>query len=147
MGILVSKKRPPAWLFGLVGAVVIAGFAYATFTMWRNDVALSERGQQTSARVVDTGKRDEVEFRTADGEQVHALIGQRLSGPQLAVGEQVEIVYDPADPTSDVDDVRARDDHSVTFLMFGVTLAAALSIPVVTWRLARSSSRRRSTSA
>ncbi|MEU6155100.1 DUF3592 domain-containing protein [Actinosynnema sp. NPDC047251] len=142
---MVSTKRPPAWLFGLMGAVVVAGFAYGTYTMWSNDIALSERGQRASARVVDTVRRDEVEFRTPDGRQFRSLIGQRVSGPEPALDEQIEIVYDPADPSSDVDDVRATNDRTVTFVMLGITTAAAVAIPMLTWRLARQSGRRRST--
>ncbi|MGW0519947.1 DUF3592 domain-containing protein [Crossiella sp. NPDC003009] len=135
----LSSRRPPAWLFGLVGAIVIGGFAWAAYQVWSNDQALAERGQRAMAKVVDTNKRDEVEFRTQDGRQVRALIGQRLSGSAVAVGEEIEIVYDPADPTSDVDDARATGDRSFAYLMSAITIFAAAAISAVTWHLARMS--------
>ncbi|MEU4806254.1 DUF3592 domain-containing protein [Actinosynnema sp. NPDC023587] len=141
MGISTSRRRPSAWFFGLMGVAVIIGFAIGTYAVWSNDSALAERGRKATARVVDTHKNDEVEFRTPDGTPVRAAIGPSITGPEVRVGEEIEIIYDPADPSSDVEDARAPDDRSFAYLLLGITVLAVVGVPLATLRLARTSGR------
>lgn len=138
---LLGVRRPPAWLFALIGVVVVGGFAFITFKIWSNDNALTDRGQQAQARVVavDQGRagRTRVEFQTGDRQQVQALIGQGDSGPDLKVGDDVRIVYDPQDPAADVRDVRVEANHTLAYLTLGITIVGAIAVPLVVWRLRR----------
>jgi hypothetical protein len=128
---LFGSRRPlPAGLFAAMGAIVVAGFAVATYQTWSNDNALRDRGQQTTARVVNVsaGKNSRVE-------------GDEAPGPRAKVGDEIPIVYDPRDPTSDVRDARASDNHTVASLSLAATILAAVAVPIATWALIRAKRR------
>ncbi|MGW4466156.1 DUF3592 domain-containing protein [Micromonospora sp. NPDC004704] len=149
MAFFGERRRPPVPLFVGLGIVVIVGFAIATVQVWRNDNALRDHGERTTARVVevDAGRanRTEVEFRTSDGRQVRALIGQgdEAPGPPPALGDEVPIVYDPQDPQADVNDARAGENHDTAYLLLGVTLFGGIGVPLATWALVRANRRDR----
>lgn len=130
-----GPRRIPVWLFAVLGVVVVTGFGVMTFSVWRNDNALSERGEQAVARVVEVSSgrnsRVHVEFRTGDGRQVRSMIGQgdEAPGPRATVGEEIPIVYDPRAPTDDVRDARAPDNHTVAYLLLAVTVFGAIAVP------------------
>jgi Protein of unknown function (DUF3592) len=132
-------------LFALTGLVVVGGFAFMTVRIWTNDNTLAERGQQASAQVVavDQGRADRsrVEFTTADGRRVQALIGQGDEGPDLKVGDGVQVVYDPQEPTADVRDVRVEANHKLAYLMLGATILGAVGVPLALWRMRRAKAR------
>jgi hypothetical protein len=136
-------RHPPAPLFAALGVVVTIGFAIATYQVWRNDNALRDRGQPAAARVVEVNRgkvsRVHVEFRTADGRRVQALVGQgdEAPGPRANVGDEIPIVYDPRQPTSDVRDARAEENHRSAYLLLGFTLLGAVEVPLATWGLVR----------
>jgi hypothetical protein len=142
MGML-TRKRPPAVLFAVMGAVVVFGFAYAAWKVWNNDRALETRGEQTTARVVEIGtgkhQRIEVEFRTADGRTVRTLIGQgdEPPGAPPVVGEEITIVYDPRAPESEVADTRAPQNHQTAYLLIGAAVFGAVGVPLATIALVR----------
>ncbi|MEV4536696.1 DUF3592 domain-containing protein [Asanoa sp. NPDC049518] len=148
---LTAKRRrlPPLGLFIGLGAVVVLAFAVATFGVWRNDVALNERGVETSARVVAVSdgknKRVRVEFGAADGRRVEALIGQGdvTSDPRPRVGDTVPIVYDPQEPTADVRDSRVAPNHRSAYMLLGTTIFGVVGVPLASWHLAREHRRRR----
>ena len=132
-----------------LGVVVVVGFAVATLHVWRNDVALRDRGVETSARVVAVteGKIDRihVEFSIPDGRRIEALIGQgdEAPGPWARVGDTVPIVYDPKRPTDDVRDARAPQNHRIPYTLLGTTVFGAIGVPLASWHLAREHRRRR----
>ena len=151
-GMSVLRTRqvlPPTWLFVTLGVFVVSGFAFATFQVWSNDLALRDRGRETVARVVEVGtcktSRVNVTFTTEDGRQVEALVGQgdEAPGDRVKVGEEIPIVYDPEHPTADVRDSRAPENHSTAYLLLGVTAFAAVTLPVAAWHLARERRRRK----
>jgi hypothetical protein len=143
-----TRRLPPLGLFVGLGVVVVLGFAVATFSVWRNDIALSERGVETSARVaaVTDGKIDRVrvEFSTPDGRRIEALIGQgdEASDPRPRVGDTVPIIYDPEKPTDDVRDVRVPPNHRSAYMLLGTTVFGAIGVPLASWHLAREHRRR-----
>jgi Protein of unknown function (DUF3592) len=138
------------WIFAVLGVVVVTGFAVMAIKAWSNDNALHDRGQETTARVVEvsTGKnsRVHVEFRTADGRQVQAMIGQgdEAPGARPRVGDEVPIVYDPESPTDDVRDTRAAENHTVAYVLLGAAVFGAVGVPLAVWAQSR---RRRLTGA
>ncbi|HEU5472940.1 MAG TPA: DUF3592 domain-containing protein [Actinophytocola sp.] len=145
-----GSSRPSPVLFAALGAVVISVLVVATWQVWSNDNALSERGQQASGRVVKvtTGKnsRVHVEFRTADGRQVRSTIGQgdEAPGPRAKAGDLVAIIYDPLHPEDDLRDARAPENHKVASLLLGATVLAVVAIPAATWAGIRARRRERS---
>lgn len=86
---------------------------------------------------VSTGKnsRVHVEFRTADGRRVEAMIGQgdEAPGPRAEVGDEVPIVYDPESPTDDVRDTRAPENHTIAYVTLGATIFGAIGVPLAIW--------------
>lgn len=149
MALTGRRRLPPLGLFVGLGVVVVLGFAVATVQEWRNDFALRDRGVETSARVtaVSEGKIDRVhvEFSTADGRRVEALVGQgdEAPGPPVRQGDTVPIVYDPEQPTDDVRDVRAPLNHQTAYMLLGTTIFGVIGVPLASWHLAREHRRRR----
>ena len=137
------SRRPSPVLFAVLGAVVVAGFAFMTWRIWSNDLALQSRGQETTARVteVTSGKieRVHVAFTTQDGREVEALVGQgdEAPGPRVKPGDEIPIVYDPRHPTADVRDTRAPENHTVGYLMLGATAVGAVGVPSAVVALVR----------
>nr|WP_296073052.1 DUF3592 domain-containing protein [uncultured Actinoplanes sp.] len=137
------------WLYVTLGVIVVLGFAVATFQVWTNDNALRDRGRRTSARVVEigTGKKNRVhvEFTTEQGRRVEALVGQgdEAPGARVRVGDEIPVVYDTENPTDDVRDARAPQNHKVAYLLLGVTIAGAVALPFTSWGLHREHRRRR----
>jgi hypothetical protein len=89
---------------GLVAAGLI-------ITLQRRDADLRNRGTSTTATVVLDGNERRLEFTTAAGETVRAPEPLRTGTGDAAVGERVQIRYDPARPTQVIttDDKLARD--------------------------------------
>jgi len=116
-----------------LGTLVATGFVIAAIQIWSHDNALADRGLRTTAVVVGVHEgrdlRSTVVFQTTDGREVRSRIGQGDEGPDLKVGEEIQIVYDPQDPTADVNDVRASSNHVFAFLMLG--MAALLAVGTV----------------
>jgi len=144
MGIgMGHSRRPSPLLFAVVGTVVVLGFAFMTWRIWSNDLALQSRGKETTARVteVTTGKveRVHVVFATEDGREVEALVGQgdEAPGPRVRPGDEIPVVYDPRHPTADVRDTRAPENHTVAHLMLGVTVVGAVGVASAVWALLR----------
>lgn len=147
MGLWNRERRlPPVWLFVVLGAIVVPGFGFATCQVWSNDVALRDRGQGASAVVTTrSGKsRLHVEYTTRDGRRVGALVGQgdEAPGERARPGETIPIVYDPEHPTADVRDARSPENHRIAYLLLGVTVAAAVAVPLAARQLARAHRRR-----
>ncbi|MFB9237018.1 DUF3592 domain-containing protein [Plantactinospora siamensis] len=132
-----------------MGVVVVIGFAIATYQIWSNDNALRDRGRQASATVikVHSGKagRTVVQFSTAEGRQLTALIGQGDGAPgwQPRVGDEVPIVYDPQKPTADVRDARAPENHHTAYFSLAVTIFGAIAVPIAAVALIRANRRDR----
>ena len=146
MGLVRTKPTlPQVWLYVLFGAIVVPGFAFMTYQVWSNDVALRDRGQEASAVVTQAGKRVHVEFTTRDGRRLEALVGQgdEAPGAPAQSGDEIPIVYDPQDPTADVRDARAPENHRVAYLLLGATVFGAVGMPLAAWHLAREHRRRR----
>ncbi|WP_433201672.1 hypothetical protein ACQP00_30945 [Dactylosporangium sp. CS-047395] len=118
--------------FALVGLAVVLGFGYLAWSDWSNDRALRERGAEADARVVAAGKRTTVEFSTADGRRVRALIGQGGSprDRRPAVGDEIRVVYDPRHPEADVRDTRVTPNHRIAYLMTATALVGAGAVAV-----------------
>lgn len=137
------SRRPSPLLFAVLGTVVVLGFAFMTWRIWSNDLALQSRGQETTARVTEitTGKveRVHVVFTTRDGREVEALIGQgdEAPGPRVARGDEIPIVYDPQNPTTDVRDTRAPDNHTIGYLVLGTTTVGAVAVAFAVRALVR----------
>ncbi|MEU8243928.1 DUF3592 domain-containing protein [Actinoplanes missouriensis] len=134
------------WLFAGMGVVVVAVFSWLTYQNWTNDLALSDQGVETTARVTDIGGkgRVHVEFTTADGRPVSTLVGQGDEADGTRVGDTIPIAYDPREPTSEVRDTRVPENHRTAWFTTGMTLFALVGIPIATWQLAREHRRRRS---
>jgi len=131
---MARSRRPSPLLFAVVGTVVVLGFGFMTWRILSNDLALRSRGQETTARVteVTTGKvsRVHVVFRTGDGREVEALVGQgdEAPGPRVEPGAEIPIVYDPEHPASDVRDTRAPENHTIGYLMLGTTVVGGIAV-------------------
>lgn len=147
MAFFRSRRRPPAPLYAAMGVVVILGFAFATWQVWRNDNALRDRGREAPAEVVaiSRGKstRVVVAFTTAEGRRVESQIGQGDSVDGTRVGDQLTVVYDPEKPTDDVRDVRVPENHRTAYLTLGITILAAVGVPLATWGIVRADRRDR----
>ncbi|MFG1921903.1 DUF3592 domain-containing protein [Cryptosporangium sp. NPDC048952] len=135
-------KQPPLWIGVPLGVVVMLLFGYLAYQNWSNDHALKDRGKETTAEVVQVAasrkhKRDTVRFTTEDGRQVESLIGQGDSAPdgELHVGDRIPIVYDPQNPSDDVSDARARENHSVAIFLLIPTVICALVVAFWSWKL------------
>ncbi|MEU4560103.1 DUF3592 domain-containing protein [Actinoplanes sp. NPDC023936] len=139
-----SRRLPPVWLFAGMGVVVVALFSWLTYQNWTNDLALADRGVETTARVTDVGSkgRVRVEFTTADGRQVSTLVGQGDEADGTRAGDTIPIAYDPQNPTSEVRDTRVPENHRLAWFTTGITLFALVSVPIATWHLAREHRRR-----
>ncbi|WP_433041890.1 hypothetical protein [Dactylosporangium sp. CS-033363] len=127
-----AERRPRALGFALVGLAVVLGFGYLAWSNWSNDRALQVRGAEADARVVEVGKRATVEFRTADGRQVRALIAQGGSprDRRPAVGDEIRVVYDPRHPEADVRDTRVAPNHVIALFMTATALVGAGAVAV-----------------
>ncbi|GAA3390525.1 DUF3592 domain-containing protein [Cryptosporangium minutisporangium] len=139
-------KRPPTPLFATLGLVVVLGFAYAAWTVWSNDRALEDRGQEATARVVEVTEkkqRIEVEFRTADGRTVRTKVGQgdEAPGPAPSAGDEIPVVYDPENPESEVRDARAPVNYRMAYTLAGTAVVGAIGTTVATIALARTNRR------
>jgi hypothetical protein len=135
-----ARRLPPVPLFIGIAIVALGGFAFATYQVWANDLALADRGQQTTARVTEVGReRITVAFRTADGREVETLVGQgdEAPGPLPAPGDELPIVYDPQRPTSEVRDTRAPENHKVGWLLLATTVAGTIGVCFATPALIR----------
>jgi hypothetical protein len=119
----------PAWVAAVLGTLVAVGFVTAAIRIWNNNNALADRGLRTTAVVVGAHEgrdlRSTVVFRTTDGREVRSRIGQGDEGPDLKVGDEIQVVYDPQDPTADVNDVRASSNHVFAFLALGIAVVCA----------------------
>ena len=94
-------RKGARWAFwGGLGLIVL-GFVVGAFViaLQVHDANLRSRGLPVTAAVV-TGKggNPELEFITADGQQIHTGIPDSKSG-SLRVGDEVDIRYDRAHPT------------------------------------------------
>ncbi|MEU4690304.1 DUF3592 domain-containing protein [Actinoplanes sp. NPDC023714] len=140
-----SRRLPPVWLFLSLGIVVTGVFAWTTFQIFRNDLALRDRGVETSAQVTDVGSKGRVTvvFTTADGRRVETLIGQGDAVQGTRVGETVPIVYDPSRPADEVRDTRVPENHGIAYFTLGATIFGAVGVPLAAWHLARTRRRER----
>jgi hypothetical protein len=128
-------------LYALAGLAVTTVFAVMSYQAWHQDAVLSDRGQPASARVVTVRKSVQVEFRTADGRLVKAFLGEgdEGPGPRPAVGDQIPIVYDPQDPTSDVRHAQVSPSHTGAkqYLLFALMAALGTVVGTVTVAVTR----------
>ncbi|MEU4421030.1 DUF3592 domain-containing protein [Actinoplanes sp. NPDC024001] len=140
-----TRFLPPTWLFAGLGVIVIGVLALITFQTWNNDVALRERGVETSARVTEVGSkgRVHVEYATDDGQRVESLVKQGAEADGTKVGDEIPIVYDPRDPAGDVRDTRVPATNRLTYFSLGMTVFALVAVPIASWRLAVEHRRRR----
>jgi hypothetical protein len=106
----VVRARPPRltrrgarWaVIGGIAAIVSGVVATAlVVALQRHDAALRRDGVETTATVVDAGGGDRrLEFVGPDGELVHAPEPLKSGTGRPPLGSQVEIRYDPDDPTT-----------------------------------------------
>jgi hypothetical protein len=108
---------------------------------YRQAVALRDRGERAVAEVVavhDTRRAPYVvlRFRTRDGRDVTAEVGDYRFQPDPAVGDRQEVLYDPADPSGSVSDARVGPDFAQPWV-FAATAAvcAVLARPSYAGRL------------
>ncbi|BCB83016.1 DUF3592 domain-containing protein [Phytohabitans suffuscus] len=128
----LKVRRPQVPTFAVVGVVVVFAFGYMAWSLWERDRTLDTQGVETTARVVEVGRRIQVEFQTADGRRVRTLVapGGEVSGARPGVGEQIPIVYDPEDPEGQVRDVRAPEGNRTAYLLGGAACFGAVAVPV-----------------
>lgn len=128
----LKVRRPNVPTFAVVGVVVVFAFGYMAWSLWEKDRALDSRGVQATATVVEVGRRIHVEFQTADGRRVRTLIGPGGEAPETrpAVGEKIQIVYDPEDPEGQVRDTRASETNQTAYLLAGAACVGAVAVPV-----------------
>lgn len=125
-----NSPRVAGWFLVVMAALCAAGAVEAH----RMSAALRDRGVRTTATVfgVYPGKRSYVvlRFHTQDGREVEADVGDYRWDPEPRLGDEPEIIYDPADPEGNVVDVRVGVDFfDMWALIAGAVLAAGLAPP------------------
>ncbi|MDT5016209.1 MAG: hypothetical protein QOD39_2369 [Mycobacterium sp.] len=122
----------PVLLWGLavvslIGALVCGAIAYAGF--YSNDY-LDDYGVRTTATVTDLEPFTEtvtVEFTTDDGAPVTAeIVWFTADAPD--VGDEIEITYDPADPSYATE--AGSDSDAVMGVIYAVVAVFALAVMV-----------------
>jgi hypothetical protein len=107
------SRRGAHWAIAGGVACLVLGLVAAglIITLQRRDADLRDRGTPTTATVVLEGTERRLEFTTAAGERVRAPEPLRTGTGDAAVGERVQIRYDPSRPTQVIttEDKLARD--------------------------------------
>jgi hypothetical protein len=121
---LPSVRRP--WLVGVIGVVMAVVFGFMAVVTYQDTVRLRDHGAEATARVVSVEGRGrwtsvEVEYATAGGERVRVATRDVVHTPAPEPGDQLRVVYDPADP-SRLADVRARPGLDVPAFGLVMTL-------------------------
>jgi hypothetical protein len=116
----------------LLGVVAVAA-AVGAVACWTDAVALRDHGIRAEALVLQVhgGKNSYVvlEFATRDGRDVTAEVGNYSWRPTPRSGDTATILYDPADPTGNVADVRTGPDFLAAWLLgAGAVIAAVVSV-------------------
>jgi hypothetical protein len=134
-----TRVRRPG-LVGWIGVVMAVVFGFMTVVTYQDVARLRDHGVETTARVVQVDGQSRwttvvVEYATAEGERLQAETRDVVREPAPEQGDQLRIVYDPADPTR-LADVRARPGLDVpTFGLVMTLLWLALAVPAFTGRL------------
>jgi hypothetical protein len=107
-------------------AVFFAAYAWMASS---TDTALASRGIQTDATVVSSiwgkgGTQTTLRFTDRDGHPIEATTNEVRGTP--AAGTVIRIVYDPADPTGHVRDIRLGDDTWITVVLGLMATGCAL---------------------
>jgi hypothetical protein len=118
----------PLFLFAVL--VVSSVFGWLAFDSWRGARALEERGQATTATVVEVGtgkaRRVTVEYTPAGGRPVRVMVRQGDTvTPLPRVGEEIPIRYDPRDPSAEVRDPRSDKEGRRTTIWIPAFAAVA----------------------
>jgi hypothetical protein len=119
----VARVRRP-WLVGCIGVVMAVLFGFMAFVTYQDLVTLRDHGVETSARVLEVENEGrwttvELEYATSEGQRVRASTRDVVHSPPPEPGDQLRVVYDPAD-LSRVADVRARPGFDVP--VFGLVM-------------------------
>ncbi|CAN7222315.1 DUF3592 domain-containing protein [Knoellia sp. LjRoot47] len=132
-----NSPRVAGW-FLVVAAV---GCGFGAWTTWHSATSLSDNGVRTTGEIIevqDSGRDPYVviRFRDTNGDDVEAEVGNYFFDPTPRVGDDAEVVYDPADPEGNVADVRMGPDFvAPIFFAVGGLLASALVRPTMTGRI------------
>lgn len=97
--------------------------------LWTDEAPLREQGVAAPARVVSVEDDSVfVEFADRQGRSVQACLDS-FGNP--AVGEDVEVIYDPSDPEHVVlaDEFR----NPLGYVLFGALIIALLVVTALTW--------------
>lgn len=132
----VNSPRVTGWLF-VAMALACAAFAVSTYS---DTAALCGSGVVTEAEVVEVHDgRDPyvvLRFRTQQGAEVLADVGNYYWDPTPQVGDRQTVLYDPAQPADNVADTRLGPSYLATWLLgVGGAAAAALVRPTFTGRI------------
>jgi hypothetical protein len=132
----VNSPRTAGWFLVIIAAVC-AVFAVSTY---QNAVALRDKGLTAEAEVLEVhdGRSGYVvlRFRTQEGRDVTADVGNYYWRPKPRVGDRQTVLYDPAQPDGNVADTRMGPDFMATwFLGVGGVIAAGLVRPTFTGRI------------
>ena len=84
-------------VFGVVATVLV-------IALQRHDAAVRADGIETTATVIRVGGERRLEFFTIDGERIVAEEPLKSGTGRPPAGSQVEIIYDPDDPSSVIRD-------------------------------------------
>ncbi|MER7001708.1 DUF3592 domain-containing protein [Dactylosporangium sp. NPDC000555] len=130
-----SRHRAPyantkEWA-GVAGATVFGlVFVFIALQMYYDHRILQERGLVTTGDVVavsygKSGPSAAVRFTTADGKTVQADVSDTGDETELKVGAQMQIRYDPKDPTGRVEDANGGAGAFWLVSLSGVVLLVA----------------------
>ena len=117
------SRRGASWLVGGGIACILLGLVVAVLvvSLQRRDAELRRDGEPATATVVVVNGEKGFEFTTADGEQVVAREGVRSGRGEDPVGADVDIRYDPDDPT-DIVRVESNAARDITLWIVAIKL-------------------------
>jgi DnaJ domain/Protein of unknown function (DUF3592) len=133
----VSRRGATGLVAGGIACLVIGVVVAAlVVSLQRSDAALRRDGEPATATVVDAGDERGLEFTTADGETVVAQEGVRSGRGEDPLGAEVEIRYDPDDPT-DIVRVESNTARDITLWIVAIKLLVGGAIlgGIGAWRL------------
>jgi DnaJ domain/Protein of unknown function (DUF3592) len=118
------SRRGATWLVGGGIACIIVGIVVAVLvvSLQRRDAELKREGEPATATVVEVNGERRFEFTTADGEEVIASEGVRSGRGEDPVGAEVDVRYDPDDPT-DIVRVESNTARDITLWIVAIKLA------------------------
>jgi hypothetical protein len=131
-GAVRFTRRAARWSVATSIVLVLLGIAAGVWvvTLQRHDAALRARGVAATATVVEVAGERRLEFTTRAGRTVRASEQTKSGEQQPALGAQVPIHYDRADPTTIVTDA-AHTGRDVTLWIVAAKLVIGGSVLLV----------------